>query len=440
MTFKEVIRYLRSLPPFIPRKTVDGRPLFDLVAVRELAVRLGDPQNKLKCVHIAGTNGKGSVAEFLSEILVKSGYRVGTFTSPYLTDIREQTKINGEIISEDDFSDILSRVIKESEIQIKDGFPAPSEFEMDVVASFLYFLKGGCDVCVIETGLGGKYDASNIIENPLLCIFTEISMDHMTVLGDTLSKIAEVKSGIIKNCSLCVSSHQEENVLKVLQSKVRETGSELRIADGPTDVSADPDGTCFKCVFDGKAERFKTNVTGIYQAENASLAVTASQILKSKGFCKISVESVKSGILSVKRPGRFEILSRNPMVIADGAHNRSGVEALADSLKEIFPERYSDGKGFVFVIGLLEDKEYDEMLKPVLPHVFKAYTVTPGNVRAMSALKLDSILKKSGVRSEAAQSVKRAVKKAMDFGAEYDLPVVIFGSLYYMGEVREIFH
>ena len=205
-------------------------------------------------------------------------------------------------------------------------------------------------------------------------------------------------------------------------------------------MSADQDGTCFKCVFDGKAERFKTNVTGIYQAENASLAVTASQILKRKGFCKISVESVKSGILSVKRPGRFEILSRNPMVIADGAHNRSGVEALADSLKEIFPERYSDGKGFVFVIGLLEDKEYDEMLKPVLPHVFKAYTVTPGNVRAMSALKLDSILKKSGVRSEAAQSVKLAVKKAMDFGAEYDLPVVIFGSLYYMGEVREIFH
>ena len=438
MTYDEVIKYIKSLPPFIPKKTTDGKPLFDLEAVSRLASRFDDPQNKLKCVHIAGTNGKGSVAEFLSEILFKSGYRVGTFTSPYLKDIREQTKVNGDIITEEDFADVFSEVIEASERQISEGHTVPSEFEMDVVMSFLYFLKCGCDICIIEAGLGGEFDATNIINNPLLCVFTPVSRDHEIVLGDSLESIAKIKSGIIKKGCSCISCRQETCVLNVLLKKADENGSDLKVAEEPGNVTSGISGVSFRCCFEGKTETFEIRTSGSYQAGNAALAIAAAEKLKSSGLADISIDTIKKALLNVKRPGRFEILSRDPVVIADGAHNPAGVTAMLDSLKDIFHERYLGGKGFVFVAGVLADKDYEEMLKPVIPHVYKVFTVTPENVRSMPAEKLAEVFSCLGADAQAVENVNEALSKAKSLGVERDIPVVIFGSLYYMGNVREI--
>lgn len=438
MTYDEVIKYIKSLPPFIPKKTTDGKPLFDLEIVSRLASRFDDPQNKLKCVHIAGTNGKGSVAEFLSEILINSGYRVGTFTSPYLKDIREQTKVDGECITEEEFADVFGEVIDVSEKQVSEGYAAPSEFEMDVVASFLYFLKCSCEICIIETGLGGEFDATNIITDPLLCVFTPISRDHEMVLGKNLESIAKNKSGIIKKGCTCISSPQVACVLNVLHKKADENGSDLMIAEKPENVTSDLSGVSFSYCFEGKQETFETRVSGNYQAGNAALAIAAAEKLKGQGFADIRKDTIKKALLSVRRPGRFEILGRDPVVIADGAHNPAGVTAMLDSLKSLFPERFSAGKGFIFVAGVLGDKEYEEMLKPVIPHVYKVFTVTPDNVRSMQAGKLAKVFSCLGADAEAVENVNEALSKAKSLGAEKDIPVVVFGSLYYMGQAREI--
>ena len=439
MTYDEIKQYINSLPPFIPKKTTDGRPLFDLDAVSGLASRFDNPQNRLKCVHIAGTNGKGSVADFLSEILIKSGYHVGTFTSPYLKDIREQTKVDGEIITEEEFADVFSEVIAASEKQVSEGYAAPSEFEMDVVASFLYFLKCRCDICIIEAGLGGEFDATNIIADPLMCVFTPISRDHEIVLGENLESIAKIKSGIIKKGSKCISSPQEACVLNVLQKKTDENGSELMVVEKPEKVTSALTGVCFSYFFEGKPETFETRVSGSYQAGNAALAISAAENIKDQGFADIRVDTIKKALLSVKRPGRFELLSRDPLVIADGAHNPAGVNAMLDSLNSLFPERFSVGKGFVFVAGVLADKDYEEMLKPVIPHVYKVFTVTPENIRAVSAFELASIFNSLGTHAEASDTISGAIKKATVVAMEENLPVVVFGSFYYMGKLLDYF-
>ena len=439
MTYEKVINYIDSLPRFIPVKTCKGRPLFNLETVTELAKRFDNPQDKIKCVHIAGTNGKGSVTEFLSEILLKSGYKVGTFTSPYLIDIREQTKVDGVMITESEFTEIFIPIIKESEKMYRETGVRPSEFEMDVVASFLHFFNNQCDICIIETGLGGEYDATNIISNPLLCIFTEISKDHMMILGDSLQSISAVKSGIIKEGCLCITGRQTESVMNVLQKKASEMNSVFYIADFPEEQNIGIDGTEFRIKIDGKMEWFETKVTGSYQVENAVLAIAASEELKENGFSNVNIESIRKGLLSTKRPGRFQVIKRDPLIIADGAHNVSGVKVMLDSLKMIFPNRYDSGKGFVFVVGVMEDKEYKIMIEQVVPHAFKIFCVTPKNVRALPALRLSNEFISSGAEAESFENINDALEEAMRTSKNNNMPAIIFGTLYCMGDVLNYF-
>ncbi len=435
MIYGDVIKYLDKLPPFVPVKKENGELLFDLKAITELTKRLGNPQDYLKCVHVTGTNGKGSVVEFLSGILIKSGYNVGTFTSPYLKCIREQTKRNGIMISEQDFSGVFSRVIEVSKKMTEEGFSHPSEFEMSVAASFLYFYESGCDLCVIEVGLGGEYDATNIINNPLLCVFTPISRDHMMVLGEDLEKIASVKSGIIKNKCICITAIQEDCVYNVLKKKAESKESVLETAAEPSDIEVRLDGISFKTGFGGSIHDFNLMITGRFQAYNAAIAVYASYTLKKIYNYDISLDSVRNGLLCVRRPGRFDVVSKDPLVIVDGAHNIAGVTEMLESLKMIFPQNYHSGRKFIFVSGFLADKEYEEMLRAIVPLAYKVFTVTPCNIRALGSKKLAYLFESLGAPSEAEDTAELAMIKAKKLAKIKDMPVVVFGSLYYIGKV-----
>ena len=436
MNYDEIIDHIKRLPPFVPVKKEDGSLLFDLETVSELARRFDDPQDKLRCIHIAGTNGKGSTAEFLSRILTESGYRTGTFTSPYLSDIREQICVNGNMISEDDFADIFSDVIREAGIMAGEGTGnSPSEFEMTVVASFLYFLRCKCDICVIEAGLGGKYDATNIIRDPLMCLFTSISKDHTAVLGESLESIASIKAGIIKPGCECISVEQSPEVYEVLKKSADEKDVPFNTADKPENVNVSLSGVSFSKSFDGEICLFKTQVSGTYQAENASFAIEAAQRLKNKGFNNINTETVRRALYEVKRRGRFEVMNTKPLVITDGAHNEGGVDSLLKTLKAVFPENYDKGKGFVFIAGIMADKDYEKLLAPVIRHIYKVYTVTPENVRAMSANELARIFTRLGADAEPAEDVRSALETAKKTARELDMPVIAFGSLYYIGRL-----
>ncbi len=436
MTYDEIINYIEGLPPFVPVKREDGRPLFDLETVTDLAARLDNPQDRFKAVHIAGTNGKGSTAEFLSEIMISSGYKTGLFTSPYLKCIREQTKVNSEIISKKDFAEVFSDVIEKAEEMKAEGMNAPSEFEMDVCASFLYFAKCKCDIVIIEAGLGGEFDATNIISDPLLCIFTQISRDHMSVLGESLSEIAGVKAGIIKPGCDCLTVKQEREVSAILEKRAKEKGALIKEAPAPEEVRSDLSGVSFIKKKYGEDVRLVLSVTGAYQALNAALAAEAALILKQNGYPGVTADTIKKGLLNVKRPGRFEVICKDPVIIADGAHNVGGVEALLEGLKQIFPDKYKEGKGFVFVAGVLADKEYDEMIDLVTPHAFKVFTVTPGNVRAMPAKILAEVFEEHGADAIPEDDISTALDKAKQTATEKGIPVVVFGSLYYMGSLN----
>ena len=452
MKYDEIIEYLKSLPPFVPVKKENGELLFDLNTVSELARRFDDPQGKLKCVHIAGTNGKGSVSEFLSQILIESGYRVGTFTSPYLSDIREQVKVDGEMISKEDFSEIFGSVLSAAEDMRqeslnagKDGHPtvrykAPSEFEMAVVAAFLFFCHRKCDICIIEAGLGGEHDATNIIRDPLLCLFTSISKDHTAVLGDSLESIASVKAGIIKPGCECISVEQKDEVRDILKKRSEDKDVAFYTFHKPLLSEVSLSGICFEGEFSGNRQEFRLGVSGSYQAENAYMAIKAAERLRLKGFDNIGLEAIRNGLLTVKRPGRFDVLCHEPLVIADGSHNEGGVKALLESLKELFPDRFGAGKGFVFIAGIMADKDYKELLMPLKDHIYKVYTVTPDNVRALPAVELADIFSGLGADAQSTETVREALTLAMEKSVMNDMPVIVFGSLYYLGELIEVAH
>ena len=427
MTYDEVNKYFNNLKPFVPVAVKPGELLFDLDTVSSLANAMGNPQDKTSCVHITGTNGKGSVAAFISAILKSAGYKTGTFSSPYLSNRTEQIQINGKDISEIDFAGVAGEVIEKA--KELSGENKASEFEITTVAAFEYFAKEKCDIAVIEVGMGGEYDATNIIKSPLLAVFTGISLEHSQVLGDSVEAITKVKSGIIKENTDVVAMENPEEVLRLLSLKCESLGGSFTKANAPENIECSLSGTEFDCMFEGSKQHFKLTSPGFYQPYNAGAAICAAEILKEKGF-NISLENVKEGLFDVKRPARFELLSKKPVFIADGSHNAAAIDAMLFSLKEMFPD-----KKFIFITGVLRDKDYEEMLEPVLGLGKVFFTVTPHSPRGLPADKLAYYLVNRGVEACSCDSVKEAVDKAFAMSGEDDV-IVAFGSLYYMGELR----
>lgn len=430
MTYQEALDFFSSQPRFAPRQLAEGEEPFNLNAIRRLLSLLGDPQRDLRFVHVAGTNGKGSVTAFLSSILTCCGLRTGVYTSPYLERFTERIRIGTEEISPEDLGRHAETVRRAVEEMKREHEALPSEFELVCAVAFLWFREQAPDLVVLEVGLGGRLDATNIIDCPELAVITSIGLDHTETLGNTLAKIAWEKAGIIKPGGHVLAAPQCAAVDAVFQTVCWERKAVLHTAALPVrTVRPDLDGQSFD--LPGHPE-LHIPLLGTYQIENGALAAQAAFLLGEQGW-PVTEQAVREGLDRTVWPGRFELLRREPAVLIDGAHNPAGAGALRLSLETYFP-----GKRIVFVTGVLADKDYGAMLSEVLPLADRFYTVAPPSPRALSARDLASWLRERGAEAEPCGSVAEAVRLAEERAGQ-DGVVCAFGSLYYIGQVRALF-
>ena len=402
-----------------------------LDSIKSLLGELGNPQNDLKFIHIAGTNGKGSVLACLSCILQEAGLCVGRYVSPTVMDYMERFQINGQWMAEDELALFVPEVKQAAEkVEEKTGLTA-TVFEIETAIAFLYFRKHACDYVVLETGMGGLLDATNIVETTKVCVFTSISMDHVGILGNTLEEIAETKAGIIKPGAVVVTAGQREEVLAVLKKKSEECGCRMYKALPEKAVILEEDilGQRFSY---GKYENLRLNLAGRYQIDNAVTVLETIEALKDTGL-GISDQAVRKGLDQVCWPGRFQALDEEPLVIVDGAHNRDAAERLAENIG-----CYLAGRRITAVMGGFKDKEAKVMTGIMAPYLEKAYTVDlPNRERTLDKEKLAQYLKEEGVPAEVAGSIREALAFARQ-NAGKDGVVLVFGSLSYLGEVIRI--
>ncbi len=404
-----------------------------LVRIKELLGRLDNPQDDLCTVHVSGTNGKGSFCAYLSSILTDSSYSVGIFTSPAVMDPYEIIRINNTFITDEKLTEVLDIIAPICNDMEKEGIGHPTRFEIETAAAFMYFKMQGCDICIIECGMGGKDDATNVIAKPECCVFTSISMDHMEYLGSTLKDIAITKSGIITPGSLVISTSQDPAAAGVIEKVCYDRDCDLIIADNKVadeDITLDTRKRELCFVYDGC--RYVSKLTGYYQVENAILAITCAKALSQRGF-KISSDNIVNGIASAVNPGRFEILSDSPLFIIDGAHNKDAANKLALSLKA------ADIKEAVFIFAFYKDKQFDEILKILLPFARAVVaTETPGSLRALPAINLADYIKEHyDIKVICEEDAAKAVKSAEDEAS--GLPVIACGTLSDLAIIKKTF-
>ena len=433
MTYQEFMNYLAQMPSFSPQQVEAGKDPFNLDNITTLLSLLGNPHEKLKYIHIAGTNGKGSTSAFLNQILIESGYKVGIFTSPFVERFSEQIRINNQEITEEKLANIATKVCKITEQMRQQGLSLPSEFEIICSISFLYFLEECCDIVILETGLGGRLDATNVIPAPLLAIITSISLDHTQVLGNTLEQIASEKAGIIKPGCEVLLYPQCPNVEKVFEITCSEQNASLHKVFLPKEATHyDLSGQTFDLkseINSWSFDKLHISLLGHYQINNAAMAVNAAMLLREKGYA-ISDTQIHLGLEHTKWIGRFELIKKEPIVIIDGSHNEDGVAMLCESLHRYFPQ-----KRFFFITGVLADKAYDKMMAPMIPLAKKFLTITPPSPRALSADKLATFLISNDAEAKAFDSIQNAIQAALNEASADDV-ICIFGSLYFLGDVR----
>lgn len=401
-----------------------------LDSIRALMNELGNDFQKLRFVHIAGTNGKGSVSCFLASVLKEAGYLTGQFNSPAVFDLREVYQINGKWMDPSDYASCMEEVALACEKMLQKGHSHPTVFEIETALAFVWFIRKRCEIVLLETGMGGDTDATNLIEQPLCSVFSSIRMDHMDFLGDSIEKIAKVKSGIIKKNCPVISVKQPIEAEKVLRQKANAMHAVYHTVPERKESKIKNGKLCFW--YPGLLE-LKLFMTGSYQSENASLAIKTLQVLREFGYV-ISNEQIRKGIETAKWSGRFECLLESPKFYIDGAHNVAAAEELKISLQKNFPNQKRIG-----IMGVMEDKPYRDMIKILLPVFEKIYTVTPDNPRALPAERLAEEWKKTGGTASAKPSVSEAVKNAYDAArsSQNDCMILAFGSLYYLKEVKD---
>ena len=405
-----------------------------LASVTELCRRLSDPQDHLQFVHIAGTNGKGSTLAYISTVLSTAGYKVGRYSSPAVFDYRERFQIDGKMISKQAFSKYLTIVAEQADEMQKQGLPHPTAFEIETALAFLFFREQKCDIVVLETGMGGLLDATNLVRTTLVCAFASISMDHMQFLGKTLTEIAMQKAGILKKGCKAVSIRQNPEAEAVLQKCCKEKNIEFIVAD----VN---DATKVKYGFNNQKFSYAgyrdliIPLAGRWQIENAVLAVRVIQVLGDFGF-PVSEEALRTGLRATEWRGRYTVLAHKPLFIIDGAHNADASEKLAATMEQDFT-----GKHKIFIMGILRDKEYEKIIHNTVRLADQIITVAaPGNPRAMSSYELAQEIRRlepgaAGVT--AADSLEEAVEMAYLFASK-DSVIIAFGSLSYQGRLAQI--
>ena len=420
MTISEALAYYRSLEVFGVQPGLER--------ITALLRELGDPQEKLKCVHVAGTNGKGSVCTELSSILTAAGYKVGLYTSPYVIDFRERIQLNGEMISEEALCRVTETVKSACERVIGQGL-RPTAFEVVTAAAFLFYSEEDTDIVILETGLGGRFDATNVIRSPLVSVITSISMDHVQVLGNTLAEIANEKSGIIKlSRPLVTPEGQPPEAFEVIRTDAKT----LRAPFYP--VSFENDFEVLSASIFGSDVRYRGKelhvpFCGLHQLQNASLVLKTVELLKDEGF-PVTEDALRTGLAAAFIPARAEVVSKDPLILIDGAHNPGGAEALDGLLTS-----FLSGRRLLGITGMMRDKDVDGVLKKLLPHFSQVIALTPSNPRAISAPELSQKIQTAGIPSFPIETVGEAVQKALEMLPEYD-GLIVFGSLYLASDIR----
>lgn len=403
--------------------------ILGLESIENLMRELGNIQEELSVIHIAGTNGKGSTGTFLSYALMEAGYRVGRYTSPAVFSPLEVWQINGTDISIKDYTSTLSQVKNACDILVSRGMPQPTIFEVETAVAFLYFYQQNCDYVLLETGMGGATDATNVIRHPVCSVITSVSMDHMQFLGNTLSDIAKAKAGIIKRNCPVVTVTQSPEVSRILSQTADKMQSKLLVADtqNVSGIKAGIAGISY-CYTgqNGKQIRMASKMAGGYQIENSLLAaVTLEKVLL------VPLETIAAGMAKAVWPGRFEVLREHPLFLMDGAHNEGAAFKLAKTV-----ENYFTNRPITYIIGVLADKEHEKMLREMLPYAGEVFTVTPANKRALDGRILAEKIERCHVKAKYCATIEQAVEQAV-LSAGTDGVVLAFGSLSYLGEVKK---
>lgn len=415
MNGKEAIEYIHSV------SWLGSRPGLDRIL--KLCSLMGNPERGQKFIHVAGTNGKGSFCAMTERILREAGYKTGLFTSPYVVDFNERIRVNGENITDGALGEITAYV--KSFADTMDD--TPTEFELLSAIAFEYFRREGCDYVVLEVGMGGRLDSTNVIESPVLSVITGISLDHTSFLGSTVEEIAAEKAGIIKKGTPVLLGAMDEGAEKVIRHRAAETGASAVSVDYGRLSCVDTalDGNCF--TFDN-ARKYTVGLLGEYQIRNAAAVLTAVELLRERGLC-ISEDAVRCGLEAVRWPARFELLSKNPTVIYDGAHNPQGIDAAAANIRRFF----GDGK-VVLVVGVMADKDHSYMTGVLSKLNCTVHTVRPDNPRALDSGSLAEEFRSAGVTATPHGTFEGAVEAALCEAKETSSPVIGLGSLYMYGD------
>lgn len=417
MTGTDAISYIHS---YGWRGSIPG-----LSRTFELLHRLGDPQKKTKFIHIVGTNGKGSTAAMLASVLQKAGYVTGLYTSPYILTFHERMQVNGEMISDDELGEITEFVMPHAEAMADH----PTEFELVTAIALEYFARHQCDIVVLEAGMGGELDSTNVIDSPEVAVFTNIGLDHTDYLGDTMEKIAKTKAGILKPGCDAVCYRSTASVEAVIEKACAEKNVPLHKADFDAIVSKSHglEGQTFDF---GKRKDLFLPLLGDHQLSNAAVVLTTLDVLKKRGW-NITAKDIREGLRDVRWPGRFEVLRRDPLFIVDGGHNPQCMEALAQNIRQ-----YLNGRELTVLTGVLRDKDYTDMYRLVAPYAARFVTVTPPNPRALTAQELTDELKIFSKPIDTADDVREGVRRAISQAGKNGV-VLAFGSLYMVGDIRD---
>lgn len=403
-----------------------------LDSIKELMRRLENPQKYLKVVHVAGTNGKGSTMTFLQSILMESGYTVGRYSSPAVFEYREIIRINNDYIDKDSLAEIISLIKKKCDEMVDAGLPHPTPFEIETAMAFVYFKQKKCDIVLVECGMGGETDATNVFEKVLCSVITTISLDHTQFLGDTISEIAKVKSGIVKQGCPVVVSKQSEEAMKTVSEEARRKSAKFIVTNNVEKLEAGDFITKFEYVAsDNETYCADLKMMGTYQAINAATAVEAALVLEKQGF---EVKgNIKSGLENAFWPGRLEIISDSPFIVIDGAHNPGAVSELRKSI-----DLYFTNKRITFIMGVLADKDFSREAGIIADRAVNIITITPDNTRALDGEKLAETLREYNKKVLAAESIGKAVKLAKETVKNNQSDMILaFGSLSFLKDLKD---
>ncbi|HCW53603.1 MAG TPA: bifunctional folylpolyglutamate synthase/dihydrofolate synthase [Clostridium sp.] len=427
MTYEEAMKYISSIGRFGSN--------YGLKRTFRLLELLGNPDKKLKLIHVAGTNGKGSTTAMITKVLRGMGYKVGMYTSPYIEEFEERIQINGENIPKEKLVSLLVEVKEAVEKVIKEEYDHPTQFEILTALMFLYFYRENVDYGVVEVGLGGTLDSTNVL-TPIVSVITSISYDHMNILGDTIEEIAEQKAGIIKEGVPVVVYPAEKNVQEVIVKKAEEMNSRIRLVQKNSvkllDINRDDIYQEVQVSTMKNDYKVKLPLLGAHQMLNLAVVLNTIEVIFEGQNEKLNVELVEKSLEDVEWKGRLEVLNKKPLIVMDGAHNIDGIKSLTYNV-----DKYFKYKNMILLLGILADKQVDEMIKEIVPYAEKVYALTPHSDRAQLSQDLKDKIVKYNKNVIAIENYEEAVSKAISEADEDDL-ILISGSLYMIGDMRKV--